>query len=74
MKHSLEEYCREVTDKAEKFVQSEEMQRRIDHVRAFNLGRMAQRLETSRREVWLRVGWLLAGVAIGAACGWIRPI
>lgn len=69
MKQALEDYCREVEEKAEKYAQDEVMCRRYDHLRAFNLGRMAQRVEKTRQEIWLRVAWLLLGLAIGLAFG-----
>lgn len=73
MKQALEEYYREVEEKAEEFAQEEVMCRRYDHVRAFNLGRLAQRVEKSRHETWLRVLWLFLGLTIGLACGGMYP-
>jgi hypothetical protein len=73
VKQSLEDYCRDVEEKAEKFAQEEEMRERHDHLQAFNLGRMVQRTENFRRGAWRRVGWLLAGLAIGLAFGRVYP-
>jgi hypothetical protein len=73
MQQSLQEYCRDVEQRAERMVRAEETCRRNEHLRAFNLGRLAQRAEKSRREAWLRVGCLLAGLIVGAACGWKHP-
>ncbi|MGA2986178.1 MAG: hypothetical protein ABSG32_20425 [Terriglobia bacterium] len=73
MKQTLEDYCREVDEQAERFAQAEERHERADHLQAFNFGRIVQRTENSRRDACLRVGWLLAGLAIGVACGKVYP-
>jgi hypothetical protein len=73
MKAALQEYYREVEEKAERFAKANEMRERADHLRAFNLGRMAQRVEGVKFHSWLRVGWLLAGLAIGVAIGRAVP-
>jgi hypothetical protein len=73
MKQALEDYCCEVEEKAEKLARAEEMRERADHLQAFNLGRIVQRTENSRRDDWLRVGWLLVGLAIGVTFGRVYP-
>jgi hypothetical protein len=73
MKAALEEYYREVEEKAEQFAKANEMRERADHLRAFNLGRMAQRVEGVKFKAWLQVGWLLAGLAIGIVIGRAYP-
>jgi hypothetical protein len=73
MRVALQEYYREVEEKAEKFAKANEMRERAEHLRAFNLGRMAQRIEGVKFEGWLRVGWLLAGLVIGLALGRTYP-
>ena len=73
MKQALADYYRETEEKAETYVQREQRIGRVDHLQAFNLGRMVQRLEYSRRNAWLCAGWLLAGLAIGVAVGRISP-
>jgi hypothetical protein len=67
MRQALEDYCREVDEKAERFAREEVICRQSEHLRAFNFGRMIQRVENSRRDLWLRVGCLLAGLVIGLA-------
>jgi len=73
MKQALEDYIREVEERAERFAQQEDLTRRDDHLRSFNLGRMAQRVERSRHEIWLRVAWLMVGITIGIALGRAYP-
>jgi hypothetical protein len=73
MKQALEDYFREVDEKAEKYAQQEEMSRRVEHLRSFNLGRLTQRLEKSRRETWVRMAWLMVGIVIGVALGRTYP-
>jgi hypothetical protein len=73
MRQALEEYYREVEEKAERFEREEVLCRRNDHLMAFNLGRIAQRVEKSRHELWLRIAWLLLGLAVGFACGRLYP-
>jgi hypothetical protein len=69
MKQTFEDYYREVQEKAERFTQAEEMCKQVDHLRAFNPGRMVQRIRNSRYDVRRRVGWLPAGLAIGVRQG-----
>jgi len=73
MKSTLEDYYHDLDEKAERFAQAEEMRERDDHLQAFNFGRIAQRIEGSRSDVWRRAGWVLAGLAIGVACGSAFP-
>lgn len=73
MKQALADYYRETEEKAEAFARQDQTTSRFDHLQAFNLGRMVQRIEYSRRDAWLRVGLLLAGLAIGVAVGRISP-
>ncbi len=73
MKQALEDYRRTVDEKAEMFAQAEERRERDDHLQAFNFGRMAQRVENTRYDAWRRVGWLLAGLAIGVTFGRVYP-
>ena len=73
MKQALANYYREIEEKAAAFAQQEHTISRVDHLQAFNLGRMVQRIEYSRRDTWLRVGLLLAGLASGVAVGRISP-
>jgi len=73
MKLALPEYCREVDEKAEQFAQAAEISERAGHLQAFNFGRMAQRIQGEKSDGWLRVGWLLVGLAVGAAIGGAYP-
>lgn len=73
MKQTFEEYYREVVVKAERFAQMEEMRKQEDHLRSFNLGRMAERFQNPKYSARLRVAWLLAGLVIGIACGRLFP-
>ena len=73
MKQTLENYCREVEEKAEKFALTEQTCRQDDHLRSFNFGRMVGRTEISRHAAWVHFGWLVAGILIGAACGLSYP-
>lgn len=73
MRQTLEDYCREVEEKAEQFAQAEAQRERAEHLQAFNFGRLAQRVENSRSGLWLRMGWLVAGVALGAVLGSVFP-
>jgi hypothetical protein len=70
MKAALQEYCREVDERAERFATETEMRERADHIHAFNLGRLSQRVEGVKFESLLRVGWLVAGMLIGMTLGW----
>ncbi len=69
MKPTLEEYCRSVDEQAAKFAREETDTQLDDHLRAFNFGRMAQRVEHARQGALLRAGWLLAGLILGVALG-----
>lgn len=69
MNTALQEYYREVEEKAEKFAKATEMRERAEHLRAFNLGRIAQRAERVKLESWVRLSWLFAGLAIGVVVG-----
>ncbi len=73
MRQTLEEYCRDVNANAERFAREEVICQRIDHLRAFNFGRMMQRVENSRREARQRVRCLLLGLVMGVACGRAHP-
>lgn len=73
MKQALEDYCREVEEKADILAREEERCRRDEHLRAYNLGRIAQRVNVSKREMWLRALWLLIGLGVGAAVGRAYP-
>jgi hypothetical protein len=74
MKQMLEDYYREVEEKAEQFAQEAQMRERTEHLQAFNFGRIVQRTENSRHEAFMRVGWLLLGLAIGVAIGRVYPV
>ena len=69
MKTSLEEYCRTLDEQAAQFAREEVGSEQDDHLRAFNFGRMTQRVANARRDVLLGVGWLLAGLVLGIALG-----
>ena len=73
MKRSFEDYCREVQLQAHEIAEMEEVSRRIEHLRSFNLGRTIQRAQAPQFRAWPRVGWLLLGLTIGVACGRIYP-
>jgi hypothetical protein len=73
MNQTMIDYCREIEEKAELFAQEEERRRRLDHIRAFNFGRMVQRTQTTLGDVALRIGWLIAGVCIGLVCSRVYP-
>lgn len=73
MKPSLEEYCREVDERAAQFAETETDCRRDDHLQAFNFGRMIQRTEDKQRGGWFRAGWLLTGLVLGILCGMAIP-
>lgn len=73
MRLSLEEYRREVDERAAQFVEAEALSQRDDHLRAFNFGRMIQRAEHGQRGAWLRIGWLVSGLVIGTLCGRAIP-
>lgn len=73
MKPTLEEYCRTVDEQAAKFAREETNAQRNDHLRAFNFGRMTQRIESARQGALLRAGWLLMGLVLGAALGTSIP-
>lgn len=38
----------------------------LEHLSAFNFGRAVQHLEDAQHDLWVRVRWLLIGVALGA--------
>ena len=69
-------YCMELSEKAEKLAQEDELKRRAEHLGAYNFGRSAQRLEDARRAFWLRVRWFLAGAFVGLtlALGFLQVI
>lgn len=71
MRAALQEYYREVDEKAEQFARESELRERADHLRAFNLGRLAQRVESVRSKGRLRAGWIVAGLILGMGIG--RP-
>ncbi len=74
MKQTFEDYCQELSGKARQLAQEVEMRECLEHLRAFNFGRTVQRLEDAQHSLWVRVCWLLIGVAIGAsfAAGFIQ--
>ncbi len=73
MKQTFEEYYREVVENAETFAHLEEMRRQEDHLRSFNLGRIAGRFQDSKLSARLSAAWLLVGLLIGIACGRFFP-
>ncbi len=70
MKAALQEYCREVDERAERFATETEMRERADHLNAFNLGRLAQRVDGWKFGGLLRAAWLVVGMLIGMNIGW----
>jgi len=73
MKQTFEEYRFEVEENAERFAQTQETHNQEDHLRAFNLGRMVERIQNPRRRARRPVRWLLAGLVIGVLCGRVFP-
>lgn len=69
-------YCMELSEKAAKLTAEEEMQKRAQHLSAYNFGRSTQRLEDARRAFWLRAGWFLTGAFVGLtlAFGFLQVI
>ena len=68
MKQTFEDYCREVLARADKAAQLRDAHQCSDHLESFNFGRTVQRIQSLRRDYWMRIGCLLAGIAIGMAC------
>ena len=73
MKQTFEEYRFAVEENAERFAQTQEEHNQEDHLRAFNLGRMVERIQNPRRRARRPVRWLLAGLVIGVVCGRFFP-
>jgi hypothetical protein len=73
MKMAMQEYCHEVDKRAEQFAQAAEMSERAEYLQAFNLGRTVQRIQGAKSDGWVRVGWILAGLALGTALGRAYP-
>jgi len=73
MKQTFEQYCRQLSGEADQLAQEAELRDCLDHLEAFNFGRAVQRLDgvqhglSAQAGFWVRVRWLLVGVAIGAA-------
>ncbi len=76
MKQTFEDYCQELSGQAQRLAQEVEMRECLEHLSAFNFGRAVQHLEDARHDFWVRVRWLLIGVAIGGtfAAGYIRVL
>ena len=74
VKQTFEDYCQELSGKAQQHAQEVEMRECLEHLSAFNFGRAVQHLEDAQHDLWVRVRWLLMGVAIGAifAAGFIH--
>jgi hypothetical protein len=74
VKQTFEDYCQELSGKAEELAQEVEMRERLEHLSAFSFGRAVQRLGDAQHDYWVRVRWLLVGAAIGAtfAAGFIQ--
>jgi hypothetical protein len=73
MKPTLEEYCRSVDEQAARIAREEAHSHINEHLRAFNFGRMTQRVENARNGAWLQLGWLLAGTLLGFVLGTAMP-
>jgi hypothetical protein len=67
VKQTFEDYCQELSGQAKQLAQEVEMRECLEHLGAFNFGRSVQRLEDAQHDFWVRVRWLLIGLAIGAA-------
>jgi hypothetical protein len=67
MSTTFEEYCRKLQAEVDSIEQQAEADVRLDHLRAFNLGRSLERIEQSRGNRWLRVRWWLFGAAFGVS-------
>jgi hypothetical protein len=68
MKQTFEDYRREVLARADEAAQLGDAHQCSDHLESYNFGRTVQRIESLRRDYWVRIGCLLAGIAIGVAC------
>ncbi|MBZ5672344.1 MAG: hypothetical protein LAO04_21810 [Acidobacteriia bacterium] len=66
MKQTFEGYCQELSGQARQLAQEVEMRECLEHLSAFNFGRAVQHLEDAQHDLWVRVRWLLIGVALGA--------
>jgi hypothetical protein len=64
---AFDQYCEELRARAAQLADETEMRARVEHLRAFNFGRSIQHLEDSQHDFWMRLCWLLLGVAMGAA-------
>jgi hypothetical protein len=66
MKQTFEDYCQEVKAEAGCRTEEAELQACAEHLQAFNFGRTVQHLQDAPPDLWLRLGWLLIGAAVGA--------
>lgn len=73
MRQAFEEYRCELDESAECFARTEDARERDDHLRAYNLGRMVERLQNRPTKGRRPIPWLLLGLAIGMACGSLFP-
>src|SRR5579872_3658681 len=71
MRASMQDYYREVEERASQFTRDQEMRERADHLRAFNFGRTVQRIERTRRDLGIRIVFLTVGLVVGMTIG--RP-
>ena len=69
MKSTFDEYCSELSAEAARLAGETELQARYAHQDSFNFGRRVERIECARRNLWLRILWLVVGVVIGVAVG-----
>jgi hypothetical protein len=67
VRQTFDQYCDELRAEAARIGEEAEMRARCEHLRAFNFGRSVQRLEDCHHHFWLRVCWLLLGLAMGSA-------
>jgi len=74
VKQTFEDYCQELSGKAEQLAQEVGMRERLEHLSAFNFSPAVQRLGNAQHDYWVRVRWLLVGVVIGAlfAAGFVQ--
>jgi hypothetical protein len=67
VRQTFDQYCDELRVEAARIGEETEMRARYEHLRAFNFGRSVQRLEDRHHHFWLRLLWLLVGLALGSA-------